>query len=151
MLQIVISIVEFENTNKQFVPETRIQAITTKWTNRDVNYGMLADIYDANSYGNENKSNFGGFDDMVDWFVERDMDEHHGMLSFGDYQQDHNIRSRKNGKASKNYTNTCRLRRIPELEPKTNTLKRPLTQDTQNLKEKITIKGTKEKASINIS
>ncbi|GBC46304.2 uncharacterized protein LOC114460739 [Rhizophagus irregularis DAOM 181602=DAOM 197198] len=30
----------------------------------------------ANSNGNRNKSNFGGFDDMVDWFVERDLDEH---------------------------------------------------------------------------
>ncbi|GET54634.1 hypothetical protein GLOIN_2v1776801 [Rhizophagus irregularis DAOM 181602=DAOM 197198] len=30
----------------------------------------------ANSNGNGNKSNFGGFDDMVDWFVERDLDEH---------------------------------------------------------------------------
>jgi hypothetical protein len=28
--QIVISIAEFENTDKQFVPETRIQATTTK-------------------------------------------------------------------------------------------------------------------------
>jgi hypothetical protein len=30
----------------------------------------------ASSNGNGNKSNFGGFDDMVDWFVERDLDEH---------------------------------------------------------------------------
>jgi hypothetical protein len=30
----------------------------------------------ATSNGNGNKSNFGGFDDMDDWFVERDLEEH---------------------------------------------------------------------------
>lgn len=30
----------------------------------------------ASLNGNENKSNFGGFDDMEDWFVERDLEEH---------------------------------------------------------------------------
>ncbi|PKC56874.1 hypothetical protein RhiirA1_473368 [Rhizophagus irregularis] len=153
ILQNGIYCAKFENTDKQFVLETRIQATTTKWTNRDVNNGMLADIYDdnmlmlgllpgpskvklhkinhylaliidellefwdgikisaaeknirfaliccsndisvakklcshisasvschrcyktANSNGSENKSNFGGFDDMVDWFVEKQL------------------------------------------------------------------------------
>ncbi|PKB98805.1 hypothetical protein RhiirA5_430786 [Rhizophagus irregularis] len=47
-----------------------------KWTNRDVNNGILADIYDATSNENRNKSNFGSFDYIIDWFVERDLDEH---------------------------------------------------------------------------